>query len=535
MKRVSITHAISKLRAGDSLTQYEWLNEFDFRGSSLGGKHCRFLQCVFHEPIILDDANNTVEFGLEFDHCTFKKPLNWARLTFHQPVTFKTCRFEGYVDCTESSFRGLGFEDCSFDEKSYFEKVIFNEPSSANSTALQRLNCGTASSSAGLECASCSRPCAKFRTTIFKDGAEFDSARFCIPACFHKAIFYETSTFRKCTFPKNAQGTAHPPPPPDVNFSYAQIIGSIEFQQSLRRLESSADGEIASEPIDADFRYIHVNHQQGLQFHTENLQRCKVLGTNLDACHFSNIRWPLAQTHYPLCVETILAKCVRISYPSRPDAKPLASPWTVIQWLAGRLWHVLRLVGFGGIWSLHKLVVGVLRFFTRWLVPHHRIEDQSTTFRQDLTTYLSLEQHCIYDHLEQYKEQDLELRSQYTTAKDLDKKVTQWRGRWSELSRAYRDLKTAYEENKDYIYASDFHYAEKEFRRINYEVPRQTRIQLQLYWLVSGYGERVLRPIWWFLLIWILGAIPYYLWGEPARHPLHETEQSASRTHLSNQ
>lgn len=37
-----------------------------------------------------------------------------------------------------------------------------------------------------------------------------------------------------------------------------------------------------------------------------------------------------------------------------------------------------------------------------------------------------------------------------------------------------------------------------------FEVPRQIRIQLQLYWLVSGYGERVLRPIWWFLLIGFL-------------------------------
>lgn len=115
---------------------------------------------------------------------------------------------------------------------------------------------------------------------------------------------------------------------------------------------------------------------------------------------------------------------------------------------------------------------------------------------------------------------------------ELEKKIPCWRDQWALLSRAYRDLKTAYEGNKDYIYASDFHYAEKEFRRINYEVPRQIRIQLQLYWLVSGYGERVLRPIWWFLLIWILRAIPYACSDQVTVKPdpsSHQNEQASGR------
>ncbi len=136
----------------------------------------------------------------------------------------------------------------------------------------------------------------------------------------------------------------------------------------------------------------------------------------------------------------------------------------------------------------------------------------------------TLKQYCIRDHKDQNLTQNKKLPT-LETARDIETEISRWRNQWALLSRAYRDLKTAYEGNKDYIYASDFHYAEKEFRRINYEVPRQIRIQLQLYWVVSGYGERVLRPIWWFLLIWILGAIPYACSDHVTQKPDPPTQQ----------
>jgi hypothetical protein len=136
-------------------------------------------------------------------------------------------------------------------------------------------------------------------------------------------------------------------------------------------------------------------------------------------------------------------------------------------------------------------------------------------------------QHGIFDHKEQIREQEESFpipqlnnifgQPSLGPPRNLYWIIKRWRDKWTQLSRAYRDLKSAYEGNKDYIYASDFHFAEKELRRINHEVPRHTRLQLHLYWLVSGYGERVLRPIWWFLAIWILGALPYYLWGSPSK------------------
>ncbi|MCP9472313.1 MAG: hypothetical protein NNA30_06225 [Nitrospira sp.] len=87
----------------------------------------------------------------------------------------------------------------------------------------------------------------------------------------------------------------------------------------------------------------------------------------------------------------------------------------------------------------------------------------------------------------------------------------------AQLSKAYRDLKVAYEQDRDYIYASDFHYGEKELRRINPTAPWAIRFQLNLFWMINGYGERALRPIGWFLLVFLIGTFVYCWNGDLVR------------------
>jgi uncharacterized protein YjbI with pentapeptide repeats len=63
------------------------------------------------------------------------------------------------------------------------------------------------------------------------------------------------------------------------------------------------------------------------------------------------------------------------------------------------------------------------------------------------------------------------------------------------VERLYRQLKQNYEDRRDYERASDFHYGEKEMRRCNPQTALTLRCFLMLYWLLSGYGERYLRPL----------------------------------------
>lgn len=532
---------ISRLRSGTKIVDEEINAPLELTLV----EHCKppepfkFVGCTFNESPNLPKDPPHGHPALIFNHCIFKKSLKLDDHNFHRELTFIECRFERYVDFTKSRFfQGVSFEDCSFDEKAYFEKAFFGinleDRDAYKNTNLKHccslwlqgvaesrvlhchpMDCNTPKHDHGL------KACANFRAAVFNDGAEFDHATFYVPVCFHKTTWHEATTFLQCQFPLQCrfpvvEGSTTAAN--IINFSHAQISGSVEFNQSLRpsnerpKKEEKPDeeklykyGEVSEKCIHANFKYIHIHKEDGLRFHTENLKRCSVLGTNLDACHFSNVRWPKIKTYYPLALRSSLAFFKSFS-PCKPS------------WIGFR--RAITFPWFGLLHVVHIALSWPVRFVTRWVVAHRPDEEGSnrpTSFLAYCESCLILEQYCIWDHEKQNQEQGKELSVNCSgkTAIAIEDEISRWRNQWALLSRAYRDLKTAYEGNKDYIYASDFHYAEKEFRRINYQVPRQIRIQLQLYWLVSGYGERVLRPIWWFLIICILGAVPYYLWGKP--------------------
>ena len=86
------------------------------------------------------------------------------------------------------------------------------------------------------------------------------------------------------------------------------------------------------------------------------------------------------------------------------------------------------------------------------------------------------------------------------------------RPHWAEVERLYRELKQSHEERRDYERAGDFHYGEKEMRRRNLDTSAGLRAILYLYWLLSGYGERVLRPLGWTIGLLLYCAV-VYIWA----------------------
>jgi hypothetical protein len=67
--------------------------------------------------------------------------------------------------------------------------------------------------------------------------------------------------------------------------------------------------------------------------------------------------------------------------------------------------------------------------------------------------------------------------------------------KYPHIEQLYRQLKQNYEDRKDYERAGDFHYGEKEMRRRNPDTSWGLLCWLTLYLLVSGYGERWVRPL----------------------------------------
>jgi hypothetical protein len=81
------------------------------------------------------------------------------------------------------------------------------------------------------------------------------------------------------------------------------------------------------------------------------------------------------------------------------------------------------------------------------------------------------------------------------------------------IEQLYRQLKQNYEDRKDYERAGDFHYGEKEMRRRNPDTSWELWCWLWLYWLVSGYGERWIRPLLWAVGLLVICASLYLCLG----------------------
>jgi hypothetical protein len=81
------------------------------------------------------------------------------------------------------------------------------------------------------------------------------------------------------------------------------------------------------------------------------------------------------------------------------------------------------------------------------------------------------------------------------------------------VERLYRQLKSNYEEKKDYKRVGDFHYGEMEMHRLGSFWRRRFPLSwYNLYWALNGYGERPLRAFIWFgvFLLAFTGAL-YWL------------------------
>lgn len=367
-----------------------------------------FIRCRFKELAV---AANCASAGLRFDRCSFTESVHFNDIKVQKPIKFNACRFHKYVDCSRAHFSSVSFYDSVFEQKAYFNDTCFGHGS-----------CGLA---------------ADFSEATFEDGADFERSTFRGETSFRKAVFYEATTFTDIRFYGGNCGGTQDTNKDILVFASAQIFGFVGFRKGDKEQTQASTGTPSSNPcckcvregqknlrifeyapkkaIGVDFRNIYIPSSRGLRFHSVNLEKCKVVGTNLDACYFNDVRWPSTKINL-----------------------------------------------------VHEI-------------------------------------YRIYDHCE-----FLSRSKNYNEDERPDQ--------CARLSKSYRDLKVAYEQDKDYIYASDFHYAEKDLRRINPQVPRPTKVQLILFWLINGYGERALRPVGWFLLFFVMGTL-VYKHGDDVIHP----------------
>lgn len=231
----------------------------------------------------------------------------------------------------------------------------------------------------------------------------------------------------------------------------------------------------SNQGLEINFSNIYVQSSRGLRFHSANLQRCKVVGTNLDACYFNDVRWPKVRSHASIL-----------------DLR-------IYNWAQSYGWKVW--CDYTGLFpSLFYILWNFPGYMLRGVKNFIVVVSTRTRIKEPLTESLERKIYGVCDHNSFISQREV---------LDWEK----WQNQCAQLSKAYRDLKVAYEQDKDYIYASDFHFNEKELRRINPDVPWPTKFQLNLFWLINGYGERALRPVGWFLLFLVIGTLVYKFGG----------------------
>ncbi|MYW06712.1 pentapeptide repeat-containing protein [Streptomyces sp. SID3343] len=84
-----------------------------------------------------------------------------------------------------------------------------------------------------------------------------------------------------------------------------------------------------------------------------------------------------------------------------------------------------------------------------------------------------------------------------------------------DIAPVYRDLRKAFEDNKNEPDAADFYYGEMEMRRNDPERPCAERTLVTLYWAVSGYGLRATRAVTWLVLTMTVTILSLMWWGLP--------------------
>lgn len=465
------------LRIDEKLTVSESSRSSEGKRLVLQAKKCEVSELAFGGQM-----GEKVSVEMDCERCFFKESVHLNKIRFRERLNFRACRFQKYVDCSYAHFSSISFRDSVFEQKAYFVGTCFG---------------------------SCSDDwVADFSEVTFEDGADFERSIFCGGTTFLKAVFYEATTFTDIRF-CNGSSEGKPVLGKDVLvFASAQIFGFVGFRKGANKKQEQtvlgngqggasdkackcilpAEESLrvfefeSNEGLMVDFQNIYVQSSRGLRFHSANLEKCKVVGTNLDTCYFNDVRWARVRAHFPVYALLVMAWPMGGSVFS----KSLRSLVCVLSWL-------------------YALTRGVALLFST-------SEDEWKPPRKVFG---------IWDHVLLVRELETSIKVEAGSDKPQIKKQQweDWKTQWTQISKAYRDLKIAYEQDKDYIYASDFHFCEKELRRVNPEVPWLTKVQLNLFWLINGYGERASRPVGWFLLFLVIGALVYHVDNKCITHP----------------
>jgi hypothetical protein len=438
-----------------------------------------------------------VHFGglADFDQARFVE-ASLAGSKFNSNASFRGIHAAGLMSFDGASFKGkVWFNETNFDDDAYFEGATFGDDVEFGIYAEHEPPGAHFGGNA------------IFDRAHFMSSATFDTVRFNRDALFRECNFGGWLTCTRTEFDGNlslngacfAEGTIFR----QSTFGAARFLGPMAAGKSVLLEYCSFNERVLIEIAAPHVSFTHTRFTVGANI------RLRHAAITLDGAEFGSVStlaksgerfsfYGAPQPHpqvQMLNEEVVLSPGLpRITSVRNVDLATLV----VVDILLAPCW-------FTGAHNIDKLRIEGSNLFALtprglkfgWTVP----PVWWWTRRQTL-----VEEHAWRASLSSSRRacwHPIECRQLEWVKKDVDKSpVTTSPGQVTTL---YRSLRKAQEDSKNEPGAADFYYGEMEMRRADHQTPLAERVILWLYWLVSGYGLRGLRALF-FLIVVVLGA-----------------------------
>ena len=404
-----------------------------------------------------DFSGATFTKEASFFGATFNKETNFNKTKFNKEANFGSTKFVKEANFRRSTFtKEANFRRATFTKEADFRVATFTREAYFIGNTFSEGACfsGAKFTKEGTFSSTKFNKVADFRVAAFAEEAAFHGATFTNDANFYKAKFTKEADFSRATFTEEA------------NFRITKFTAEVNFHRTTFTKE--ADFCDATFTDKADFR--EATFIKGANFRGTIFERAVDF-------RFSNL---FGSTIFIGKKDTeenktkYIFKDVNVEF-RNVDITPADS----VLFRDADLSHCL----FQGTRVDKIEFTGV-----KWA-------DIRSKFGQPRTG--------LYD--EKILLENVKSKKKYKGEKDdLN---------WEHIERVYRDLKKNHEENRDYERAGDFNYGEKEMRRKNPNTPTFHRVLLNFYLILSGYGERYLRPLGWSAAIFVACTIGYIVFG----------------------
>ena len=474
------------------------------RGNNFGG-------FVFPEKVNLNDFNFS-KWPTSFFMAKFLKGADFRRAKLYKRVDFTSAEFPKGANFYQATFsKSVSFNNATFSEWVNFNHVIFSEGTDFHGATFSK---GSSFGSTKFHKG------ADFRGATFSEGGNFGGAEFVEKAYFIGARFHQKRTYFGGTiFSKGAEfggatfsehvGFAKAKFTGEADFNHAEFTNKANFFQIT--FSDAVNFNNATFSKRTDFRLATFSEKanlseatfsDGADFNEAKFSRKAEFGK---AIFYGDANFNLAKFYRGADFsEAMFSKEVdfseamfsgEVNFAEAMFSKGVTFKYTLFE-NGPVFFSSCSFFGkseFAGVRKENKTI----RIFSRVEIslenaeidPLDALSFQDADLSQCQFSGTDLRMVKLTNVLWKSVRNRI---SVYDEIKSLEENKTL---PYPHIERIYRQLKKNYEDQGDSERAGEFHYSEKEMRRKNPDTKIILKCLLTIYWIISGYGERYLRPL----------------------------------------